>query len=315
VDSRVRVVYIAGTSFSGSTLLTMLLNRLPEIATVGEAQGQNENFRSLDLQCSCGDLVATCEVWRRIGKKMGEGFDPLNLGTNFYDFPGPSLIRRLLNSYLGLPVLDQVRDSILRRVVPGNVSYRAVLERNISLMRATLENSDASMFMDSSKGFVRLARLTASDRLSVSAIHLVRHPVAFCNSAFRHEGRSARDAAKWWNRVLAQALYYERHHLGRLIRIRYEDLVAAPERECDKLAAFLKLDRSPGSRGNFRDVEHHIIGNSMRLSSRREVVADDTWRTEMTAADIRIVNDLTVWGRQRLGYDETGASSACAATI
>jgi hypothetical protein len=303
VPNSLNIAYIAGTSYSGSTLLTMLLNRLPGITTVGEVAGQLKGQRSPDFQCSCGELVISCDFWNRLGHNMEEGFGPLNLGTTFYDVPGPMIITQLLNSHLGLPSLNELRDDLLRHLVPGSVSYREVLRRNIELMQATLLDSNASVFVDVSKNFIRLDRLTASDQLSVSVIHLVRDPVTFSNSVMRRGGRNARKAAHWWNSMLRQADYHQKRYSGQWIRIRYEDLVASPEEECDKLAAFLGLERPPSSRGNFRDFEHHIFGNGMRLSQRREVTSDDTWRTEMTPADIRIVKRLTTRGRQLLGYE------------
>ena len=51
-------LYVASPSYSGSTLLTMLLAEHPEVATIGEMKGGQEDLSS--YRCSCGALFAAC---------------------------------------------------------------------------------------------------------------------------------------------------------------------------------------------------------------------------------------------------------------
>ena len=65
------MIYILSPSYSGSTLLTCLLARHPDIATVGELKASA--LGSLDsYKCSCGELLRECQFWDRIASRMTE---------------------------------------------------------------------------------------------------------------------------------------------------------------------------------------------------------------------------------------------------
>jgi hypothetical protein len=59
------VVYIAGTSFSGSSILGYLLGSSPFVHNVGELKFFNrmQATKWKALQCSCGQVIATCPFW------------------------------------------------------------------------------------------------------------------------------------------------------------------------------------------------------------------------------------------------------------
>ena len=66
-----RFLYIAGTSFTGSTLLSFLLNLHPQIVGVGEMTGP---FRGVEdrrgYPCSCGAALSECPFWTAVGQEM-----------------------------------------------------------------------------------------------------------------------------------------------------------------------------------------------------------------------------------------------------
>lgn len=66
----VTFLYIASCSHSGSTLLDMLLSSHPEVCGLGETAmlimpgKQKKNLQRLDqFRCSCGEMVADCDLW------------------------------------------------------------------------------------------------------------------------------------------------------------------------------------------------------------------------------------------------------------
>ena len=67
----VKVVFIASLSHSGSTLLDLMLNAHPDVASVGELK-QLGRFARLEkpnrrLRCTCGaDSLLTCEFWTKV---------------------------------------------------------------------------------------------------------------------------------------------------------------------------------------------------------------------------------------------------------
>ena len=81
----VKVIFIASLSHSGSTLLDLMLNAHPEVASVGELK-QLGRFARLEkpnrqLRCTCGaENLMSCEFWTKVsaltkaatGRTIGE---------------------------------------------------------------------------------------------------------------------------------------------------------------------------------------------------------------------------------------------------
>jgi hypothetical protein len=73
-----RVIYIAGTSHSGSTLLDLMLNAHPAIFSAGEVLKLNRQLginhpRKQNAPCSCGaPSLWQCPVWSRVDARTRE---------------------------------------------------------------------------------------------------------------------------------------------------------------------------------------------------------------------------------------------------
>ena len=83
-----KVIFIAGTSYSGSTLLDMILANDPKGFSCGEIIHLFDPFwpEHFDHVCGCGDVK--CDVWRRVLKN---GADKLH-DTIFEIYPDISFI-------------------------------------------------------------------------------------------------------------------------------------------------------------------------------------------------------------------------------
>ena len=78
-----RFLYVVGTSFTGSTLLSFLLNLHPQIVSVGECDPNFSNWSDPnEFPCSCGRTLAACPFWTAVDEEMAERglrFDPDSL--------------------------------------------------------------------------------------------------------------------------------------------------------------------------------------------------------------------------------------------
>ena len=140
-----RVIYIAGMSHSGSTVLNLMLNAHPEIFAVGELIDLNRGARgSSHPPCPCGaPSLRDCEFWSRV---------------NDLDAAGAGLCRS--------PSLDVLNDRKLdERSAPNAVLFRAISKV-----------SGKKFIVDSSKRPGRLAYLMQLKGLDVFPIHLIRKP-------------------------------------------------------------------------------------------------------------------------------------------
>ena len=64
---KARVLYIACSSFSGSTLLSFLLNSHPKIVTLGHTTGWHFDDDETFL-CSCGEPIQSCAFYQSMSR-------------------------------------------------------------------------------------------------------------------------------------------------------------------------------------------------------------------------------------------------------
>src|SRR5207247_3855 len=152
--------------------------------------------------------------------------------------------------------------------------------------------------VDSSKAPSTAFLLRRVPSLDLSAVHLIRDSRAVAYSwskrvlrpdtpgrvVYMHRYAPSRVAVRWIPRnALMEALGRMR---GPEVRVRYEDLVAAPRGELERILAGLGEDYRPEDLSFISDghVElapnHTVMGNPMRLDTGPvKLVLDDRWRT------------------------------------
>jgi hypothetical protein len=321
-------VYILGASHSGSTLLALLLNAHPDVATIGETapgrMGDVDTYR-----CSCGELIQKCPFWTSIARRMQERYPDFSLsdfGTRF-EFPSSRLINRILRCEHRGVLLECVRDMALGLSPRWRRSQRAIMARCHDLAVAVLAESGRHVFVDSSKLAHRLKFLLRIPNLNIKVVHLVRDGRAvaltymkqdeFADSrepSRRRGGRgmaaeptaaslSMERAANEWLCSLRSA----EHLLARLdksrwIRVHYEELCRNPDATLKSIHRFLGTDPRYAL-SNFRGVGHHIIGNGMRLDTTSEIVLDERWREELQEQDLQAFDKVAGEAIARYGYD------------
>jgi hypothetical protein len=287
-QNKPRLAYVLSTSFSGSTLLSMLLNRLDAVCTVGEAIGPPLTSVRPTFPCSCGATLLTCEFWSDLQRRI-PGFDPLNPGLAFYDSRRTSISSKVINGSSGAPALDGIRDQLIRRLPAFEQQWHTVVRRNVEFARAILSLTHAEIFLDSSKSPIRLRRLLAIEDLDVSVIHLIRSPLGFAASNLRHHGVGVEKSARIWNKTLAQSVALRRLVRGAWVQVIYESLAAAPEMQIDRIAQEFRIQRSVNSYANFRHFTHHIIGNTMRLGTDGTIAPDLAWSQLLSSRQRAVV--------------------------
>lgn len=299
--------FLTAHSFSGSTLLSLLLGAHPEIATVGEmfiAQGIDPET----YLCSCGERIAECPFWRRVSTAMAARGIPYDVRRNQASFSangvGP-VSHRLLAAEPRGRLMEAARGAALALIPGARRELDRRLRTNEALAEVILEIRGARAFVDASKRPGRLLHLRRIPSLDLRVIHLVRDGRAVARSTarnLREQGLSAEDGARSWT---AAAQSSERVRAlfpaGRWLTLRHEDLCREPEAALDRVFRF--MDVAPQGRiPDFRSADHHIIGNRMRLSHTSEIRLDERWRSEMPADQIRAVERIAGEALQRYGY-------------
>jgi len=306
LQGQIPLVYIAGTSFCGSTLLSFLLNMHPEVLCIGE-MGPARQFEVEGYECSCGAVLAECPFFLRVKAHMDEqgvAFDMSHWELR-HRYSSNSTLERLVMGTLGSRVLRSIRDP-LRGLVPHYTPrIRAFERRNVAFVRAALAVSGASVFLDATKIPSRIPFLAGIEEIDLRVIHLLRDPRGYCHSVRKHSGRGVESTSREWT---SNQDYCEearrRFPEERWLRARYEDLCTDPDGFLAELCHFMGVSDLPAPE-EYRSTPHHIVGNVMRSSSdpRMSIRLDEKWRETLSESEQQTVARLAGRQARRFGYD------------
>ena len=296
---------------SGSSHPYSLLDSHPEICSVGElkvgALGDLENYL-----CSCRRKIVTCPFWSEVRAKFrsaGEEFELDNPGTDIR-VTDNKLIKRLLRPMVKGRLLELLRDALLFFIPEWHKHASRVRKRNYNFLSVLASLSGAAVVADSSKVGVRLKFLLRDSYLDVRVIRLIRdgrgvaltyiNPSEFADAKAAtlrgggtgnensHVTMTMPEAADEWVRANEEAeslrsILNEEQYL----EIHYEDLCTNTIETMNSVYRFLGV--SPLASQVIRDVdrvEHHIVGNGMRLDDDHTIILDERWRTQLTAQQL-----------------------------
>ena len=318
------VLYILAASHSGSTLLTMLLNSHPDVATVGELACKGIVSPEKYL-CSCGSIISECKFWDRINTKANESNIPFcfqDFGTVFR-MPNSRLARRLLGPLHRGTGLEFIRDASLHLLTRWPKEFRRIAHANEVLVGLIKDYYSCRVFVDKGNKGLRLKYLLRIPSFDIKVIHLVRDGRA--NALTYMDSRMFADAASESRRGGGMGAWHaERLSMGKAaynvrrcfqeagyvldsldksqwIRVCYEDLCSDPDSTLNRIFDFIGVD--PARRADdFRSVEHHIVGNGMRLDSTSEIRLDEQWKSVLTAEQLAIFDRVAGTMNKRYGY-------------
>jgi hypothetical protein len=313
-DGEVDVAFIGGTGRSGSTLLSRVLGAVPGFCAVGELFHVWDHGVRRDELCGCGVRFGECPFWARVGAEAFGGWDRIDAREMLDLHRGVVRVRHL--PLLGAPGLVPSFERRLGR-------YTGVMGRLYHGVRAA---SGCDVVVDSSKlpGAAYTAWRVPGVRIRM--IHLVRSSYGVCysltkrlpNPDYGHDlmprQSPARSALEWSGFNLSLDV------LGRLgvpsLLLRYEDFVAEPRAQMERVLGFLGREAGPPDlaflRGDRVELRrgHFIAGNPMRSRSGAEpLVADEEWRARLPRRVKWLVGAITVAGLARYGYSLPYAGS------
>lgn len=302
-----RVIYIAGSGRSGSTLLARLLARSPEVVSPGEVRhllGRDLFRLPADVRCGCGEPLAACTFWLEVRRGVHERLPDLA------DDEPAALARRV----------DRIRYLPAVFLSSSGSRFGARLERYRQILRALygaiLEVSGASIVVDESKDLSLLYLLAADERVRLAVLHLVRDGRAVAHShrrrrlrpEFVRERRYMERYSAWYAAFdwLYRNLGAEGARLcvGDYLRILYEDLAQDADRALARIERRLGCPIEPVGDGVVElGGDHLACGNPSRFRHGPvELRLDDAWRDRMGRSERWLVTVLTWPLLLRYGY-------------
>jgi hypothetical protein len=294
----VPVLYVGSWGRSGSTLLDLMLGRLPGFVSVGELRYLWERGLEERQRCGCGLPVPECPFWRAVldtafpGGRRGEADAVVHLW-------------RRTDGLGRVPALAAPwRPAAYGRDV---AAFREILGRVYAAVRAV---SGAETVVDSSKYAAYGLLLAGAPGIDLTVLHLVRDSRAVAYSWTRRKpmpevssgdrymplkgpGRSA----GWWA-LENLALHLLRRAAARSRLLRYEDLAADPRAALARVLGPMGVDLhvlEPLAAGRLMLGENHTVaGNPVRFHRGELAVAPDTeWREGLAPAPRRLVTAMT----------------------
>jgi hypothetical protein len=258
-----RPVFIVGCERSGTTMLGAMLGSSPGSLTTPESQfvvqllpRAPEAIGGKDLERMVADL---CAAWRL--------------------------------SIWGIESLPARLSLALTR--PGSTySYRQVLDQVLRLYGEDVAKESAGIWIDHTPTHIKFVDRLFKIFPDARFIHLVRdgRAVALSLQQVAWGRRTTYKAAEWWSRRVCMGAAAEvKYGPARVMRVRYEDLVLAPEktlREACHFTGMEFMDSMIEGRGfvvpAYTKRQHSLVG------SRPDRGRTTEWRTKLTPREIEL---------------------------
>ena len=301
--------FIVSPSFSGSTLLSILLAHHPRLATLGEFLDNHvRRYREGEGDfCSCGERLGSCPYMLELAEQVqAKGID---FTVDFPDtafWGGSGLRQRILRAYVRGPAFETARHLAITLVPPYRKHVARIIARNAAAIGAVLERENASVYLDSAKNNNRVVYFHRyAPQMDVRVIWLVRDGRGVVTSIMRHTGCDLSTAIARWKTTQASVMRTVGILPARqVLKLHYEDLCTRPAEVLERTCRFLGLDPAlmPGRYG---DATLHLTGNNMRLNGLDEIRVDTRWQRTLSAADLRIFANDGGGLNETLGYGRT----------
>lgn len=272
-----RYLYIAGRGHSGTTALLTLLGNVPGVFGGGEVISGVGNVDPGSDLCSCGAVLEDCPVWGAIDLDFRE-----RCGITLRE-AGHHMAR---NAHVRF-IPRYVRRALFRDDPQKHESTR----HHDAFKRSAAAVASAHTVADSTKELSRCILVLWSDP-TAKALVLTRHPSRVVASYRRRlQGgapfkflRKLYYPDRGFPRMFVTTLVYVSWTVGgliaeviravfrgRVLTLRYEDLVEAPDRELRRVGHFMDVDLEPVieriGAGEALSLGHQIGGNELRHES------------------------------------------------
>jgi hypothetical protein len=247
------------------------------------------------FRCSCGETVVECPFFRymrQFFEDRGLQFDPRNFETG-YRIAGGGRVNRMLVARLPRPfavsAVEHLRDRFVWSVPQFRRHLRELDRRNQTFIEGALSYSGARVFVDACKGAYRLRHLRRIPGIELAVVHLVRdlRGVVLSNLEMHKPGWDARVATRMWigdqcviHRILGE--------FATKLQVFYEDLCNDVNGEIRRIHELGGVVPRPYP-GSLKAREHHILGNSMRLSQVTDIKNSERWRERLSSKDLACV--------------------------
>ena len=185
-------------------------------------------------------------------------------------------------------------------------SYPRLLEWIVSRYARSHGKTKARIWVDHTPENIRRATTLLELFPQAKMIHIVRDGRAIASSVMSVDWgpNTIIKAAGWWLEMISYGLAAEsRLREDQITRVKYEDLVCAPEKTLINLCTFLGIDYQPEmvQAGGFK-APRYTTGQHTLIGQTPDAKRATRWETRLTPRQIEIFENLTHDFLSYLGY-------------
>ena len=270
MKDKIKVIYIAGATRSGSTLLVRLLGEVDNFTSIGEAFRWMFNTDQMPRisPCGCGTSAFKCPFWKDIVSEV-ENSNEQKFGT----------------SYIRIRYLPLLMSSIKPALF--DVSWNKLLVVTQNIIESISKKSKNTVIVDSSKNPASAYVLSQIPGVELHVVHLIRDPRGVVSSWSKPKkyllSYSIHTVIGWWisNNISAELL---RGYADSFIRLRYEDFLKNPE---EALRKILHSANENPEKVDFLNntsvhigIQHLLAGNPDKLEKSEIKIEPHIWHLD-----------------------------------
>jgi hypothetical protein len=294
VNSKIKVLYIAGFERSGSTIVNRVLGQIKGFVAWGELRDIWEHGIIENRPCTCGTSFADCPAWQEIFNKA---FD----GANKIDPTEMSHLQKKARLLVLPHYFKLLKDRVFRQKL-------TVYLTNLEKLYQTIQTTTGSkVIVDSTKASWYGYVLGLLPSIDLYVVHVVRNPKGVCYSLQQHKNKGEAPS-QWYNPLRASLSWNLKNYAVELLlksqqkpylRINYEDFVTHPQIAVQQILDLLdeKITELPFvSESEVKMSTDHLVTGSPSSRSETGIVSlklDEKWKRNMVFRDKLIISGLT----------------------
>ena len=309
-NKKLKVLYIAGSGRSGSTILSNILGQLPGYYFAGEMckiwrYGLIEN-----RVCGCGKPLKECEFWIDVFNSAYGGFHNIS-GKHIYNLRQKSAFMR------HIPLM-MISDG--KRLF-SNENVREFTNTLEKLYLAIQKKTRCNVIVDCSKTAPYAKILDKIEAIDLYIVHLIRDPRGVALSKLEkrlYQPESGKTVFTGQAGIVKSSLYWDIQNAAvegfwgdttqRYIRVKYEDFTASPLSTIQNIA-----EKVCGEKVEIKCIKnqnvllekkfHTAAGNPVRFNyGEVEIVNDVDWKLKLNRIRKYLVKLITLPYFLKYGY-------------
>ncbi len=270
-DKNIELIYIVGTSYSGSTLLGFLLGAVKKVETLGELKMFNRNIHRI---CTCGKESSVCPFWQKYYQEEYIVFDRHAFLKQFW---------AAINIFMG----KKIKQDYFKNT--NDYQFLKAIYQDTQQ-----KNKEVRYLLDTSKNLWRLSYLLQNKEINVHIIYTKRDlygTVASYTKRYRFGFLQGFLSYKIKNLLVERFLKVNnlRHTI-----IHSKDIRFRPQETMEKLGSFLEVSYENFQNQIKNRIFHVRAGNPNTRKQFRDgfqgIRKKDDWRQHLSAFQIWVLS-------------------------